>query len=204
MQINAVDICVIAFLAIGAVRGLVRGLSREVADLFRLVGAFLVATLFYAPLGVLLFEKSRLSEIASAVVAFLILLLAAFLLLSMLHHFLSRFMQFAFKGPLERIGGLTSGIIKGFIVSFVIVMLVSFWPHEDVRTAVSERSVFGNWVVGQYPRLYEQLAERYPLVLDIEQNLSESIPSIMKSPEVKIEDQEAEGDSDALEPDYEY
>lgn len=204
MHISAVDICVMVLLGIGTLRGLVRGLSREIADLFRILGAFLVATLFYAPLGELLFEKSRLSEIASEVTAFLVLLLVAFLLFSMLHHFLSKFMQFAFKGPLERVGGMLSGLIKAFIVSFVIVMLVSFWPHEAVRSSISESSVFGGWVVGQYPGIYEQLADRYPLMREMEQNLSDNIPTIMKAPADQQEDPEPDGEQTPVKLDYEY
>ena len=74
MQFNIIDIFVLAVIAIGSARGLLRGLSRELADLFRIAGALLLAALFHGRLALLLVEKSRLSEFAAALVAFFAIL----------------------------------------------------------------------------------------------------------------------------------
>jgi len=180
MQLSVVDIFFAAAMAIGAVRGMLRGLSRELADLIRVLGAFLAAYFLYRPLATLLIEKSRLSDLASAIVAFLLVLIAAFLLLTLLHVMLSKFMQFAFKGPLERLGGLLSGLIKGAVFASVVVLLLGLWPHPAFRKAVREDSYCGRWLTANYPGIYTRLAERYPGLLEIERNLTNSVPDIVK------------------------
>jgi membrane protein required for colicin V production len=192
MQFNIIDIFVLAVIAIGAARGLLRGLSRELADLFRIAGALLLATLLHGHLAVILVEKTRLSEFAAALVAFLIILLVAFLLLTMLHMLLSKFMQFAFKGLLERVGGLLAGALKGAVFAMVIVLLLSFWPHPAVERAVEQDSVCGRWVVAAYPGVQERLAERYPLWREFEQSLTNSVPEVLRPDEDDLQDPENE------------
>lgn len=180
MQLSVVDIFFAAAMAIGAVRGMLRGLSRELADLVRVLGAFLAAYFLYRPLAALLIEKSRLSDVASAIVAFLLVLLAAFLVLTLLHILLSKFMQFAFKGPLERLGGLLSGLLKGAVFASVVVLLLGFWPHPAFRKAVREDSYCGRWLTASYPGVYSRLVEHYPGIREFERNLTNSVPEIVK------------------------
>lgn len=201
MQIGVIDIFFATAMAIGAVRGLVRGLSREIADLVRVLGAFLAAYFLHRPLSLILIEKSRLSDVAAAIVAFLLVLLAAFLLLTMLHILLSKFMQFAFKGPLERVGGLISGLLKGAVFAAVVVLLLGFWPHPAFRKAVCEDSYCGRWLTASYPGIYSRLSERYPGLREFERNLTNSVPAIVKpEPEASPAAEEAEAEHNRLMP----
>lgn len=180
MQFNMVDIFVVTVLAIGALRGLLRGLSRELADLIRIAGAFLAAYFLYRPLAALLIENSRLSESACGIVSFFTVLIVAFLLLTMLHVFLSKFMQFAFKGLIERVGGLLSGLIKGGIFAAIIIFLLGFWPHPAVQTAVRDESLCGGWIIEKSPWFYSRLVEHYPSLREFESSLTNSVPKVLK------------------------
>src|SRR6056297_1790133 len=100
MQTNILDIIVLAIVVLNAIRGLLRGLSRELADLVRILGAVLLAYFFYQPAGKLIFERTRLSDAASSITAFMLILILSFLILTVIHYILSKFMEFAFKGPL--------------------------------------------------------------------------------------------------------
>lgn len=199
MQINIIDIFVIAVVVIGAVRGLVRGLSREIADLIRIGGAFLTAYFLYQPAAVFLIEKSRLSEVVATIAAFFIVLIVAFLVLTMLHVILSKFMRFAFKGPLERIGGLLSGVVKAAVFAMVVVLLLGFWPHPAFQRAVREDSVCGRWITANYPGVYSRLAERYPAIRDVERSLTNSVPDVV-GPEPEAPD---DGEPDGYTTDWE-
>lgn len=182
MQTNILDIIVLAIVLLSAVRGLVRGLSRELADLLRFVGAILLAYFFYRPAAVLVYEHTRLSNVAASITSFILVLIASFLILTIVHYILSKFMEFAFKGPVEKIGGLLSGLIKGTISAAVLVLLVGFWPHDAFRKAVRQDSMAGRWVTAQYPRIYTNIAERCPILYEFHDSLTNNIPDIVKSP----------------------
>jgi len=182
METNILDIVVLAIVALSALRGLLRGLSRELADLIRVIGALLLAYFFYHPVAALIFEHTRLTELAAALVGFILVLIVSFLLLTIIHYILSKFMEFAFKGPIEKIGGFLSGMIKGAIFASLLVFLTSFWPHDAVRKAVREESLAGRWICSQYPRAYTNIAERYPIIYELHESLTNNVPDIVKSP----------------------
>lgn len=181
MQISVIDIVVLVIVALSAVRGLLRGLSRELADLIRIVGAILLASLFCGQLGTLIFENTRLSESASHIAAYFLILIVSFIIFSVIHLLLSKFMHFAFKGPVEKVGGFTSGLIKGSLFAVILVLLISLWPHDKVRKAVREDSISGHWITEQYPRLYAEISERYPAVADFHKSLTNNVPDIIKT-----------------------
>ncbi len=180
MQASVIDIIFLAIVALSAVRGLLRGLSRELADLARIAGAILLASFFCAAGGKWLFDHTRLSESAAHIAAYFLILIVSFIILSLIHLLLSKFMHFAFKSGLEKIGGFLSGLIKGAIFATILVLLISLWPHDKVRKTVREDSITGHWITKQYPRLYAEISERYPSVVDFQKSLTNNIPSIIK------------------------
>lgn len=180
METNTLDIIVLAIVALTAVRGLIRGLSRELADLIRIVGSVLLAYFFYQPLAVLILDKTRLTEVASSVTAFILILIGSFLLFTIIHYFLSKFMQFAFKGQLERIGGLASGVIKGSMFAVIVVFLVSFWPHVETRRAVREGSLCGRWVTAYYPTLYTNIVKHCPAVQEMQRSFTNDVQDVIR------------------------
>ena len=181
MQISVIDIVVLAIVLLSAVRGLLRGLSRELADLIRIVGAILLASFFCTPVGTLIFENTRLSESASHIAAYFLILIVSFIILSVIHLLLSKFMHFAFKGIIEKGGGLISGLLKGAVFAVILILLISLWPHDKVRKAVREDSISGHWITEQYPRLYAEISEHYPAIADFHKSLTNNVPDIIKT-----------------------
>lgn len=182
MQTNVIDILVAVIVGLSAVRGLLRGLSRELADLLRLTGSVLLAYFLYRPAAGIIGNYTRLAGPASSIVAFILILIAAFLILTLIHYLLSKFMEFAFKGPVERIGGFVSGTVKGAVFAGIILFLISLWPHSGVRSAVQDESLAGRWMTACYPVIYTNLARTCPVILEMRSSFTNSVSDSVDIP----------------------
>ena len=105
---NWVDWLFLAVLLYGAVMGLIRGLSYELATLISLVVAVLVTRLAYEPLAAWACARWEWNEEITRLAAVVALTLATLLGMRLLRIALGSLMTFAFKGWAERLGGLAT------------------------------------------------------------------------------------------------
>lgn len=160
--LNPVDLFFLVVVLLGTIRGLVRGLSRELADVLRIGGSFVAIWFLYEPLGQWIFGHTEMTARTSYLLAALAIMLVAFLLLSILHLIVSSIMKLTFPSGVEKVGGLIAGTLKSLIIAVLLVFLVGLMPHEVIRRAVHDESYTGGWVHSRWPELLERLEERYP------------------------------------------
>jgi uncharacterized membrane protein required for colicin V production len=167
MNMHVLDIAVLALLALGTALGAVRGLSRQLADLLRTAGAVVLAWLLYEPAGRWIHDVTRGGSMApgpeaSLTAGFLLVFLGAFAVLSLLRLALRHVMSFAFRGPIERLGGLVAGASKAAVLAFLFLFALRFWPSDEVRRAVRDDAVAGRMAERVLPAVREQIVARYP------------------------------------------
>ena len=161
-HLNVVDIAVLILILLGLIRGFVKGLSGELAGLLGATVAFAGAWYFYTPLGNFLTDKTRLSERATVAVAFVLVLIGAYLAMKILRLVLRHVMEFSFKGKIEKLGGMLAGGIRMTVVVIALVLLMTLWPHESLHRLFAEESAFGRFVFEKLGPVYEKMAEEYP------------------------------------------
>jgi len=159
---NIVDTFFLVVVVLGLLRGLVRGLSRELADVFRFGGAVVATWYFYEPVGQWIYGNTGLSDRNAFLLGALAVLLGSFIALILLHLVLSHIMKLAFEKGIERVGGMLAGGMKGALLAAVVVLLAGLMPHEPIRRAVREESRAGGWIHAHWPGMLERLEERYP------------------------------------------
>jgi membrane protein required for colicin V production len=127
-MMNAFDIVVAVLLAYSLIRGLFRGLVKEVASIIGVLGGFFSAYSFY---GV---AAAYLSGLVSNpayrnILAFMIIFCVVLILINVLALIIKYVLRVVLLGWLDRLGGVAFGIVKGvLIVSVLFLALTAFLP----------------------------------------------------------------------------
>ena len=161
---NWVDWLFAAVLVYGAVMGLVRGLSSELATLIGMVVAVLVTRLFYEPLAGWVCGRWGWDPGFTRLVAVVLLALATLYGMRLLRIALGSLMTFAFKGVAERLGGLLTGTIRQGATFLVILLAASFVPSSWLQRAVMYDSATGRAALPVLVEKYNELAEKAAMI----------------------------------------
>ncbi len=162
--LNWVDWFFIAVLLYGAGMGLVRGLSHELATLIGMVVAVVVTRIFYEPVSAWICEKwgwnSEITRLAAVVALALVTLYG----MRLLRIALGALMTFAFKGLVERLGGMLTGFVRLGVTFLVLLLAASFVPSSWLQRAVMYDSVTGQAVLPYLVKEYNAMAEKAALL----------------------------------------
>lgn len=122
---NTLDIVILAVLAAFLLKGLWRGLLREVCAVAGLLAGAILAFRFCSPLGEVLSAAVKLPPKAAAVVSFLALFVSTVLFFAVLGFLLSRFVRLLFLGGLNRVAGGLFGLTEGVLLLAIVLFGVS-------------------------------------------------------------------------------
>lgn len=127
---NLLDYLLIAILGYCLVRGVFRGLVKELSSIVGVFGGFYGAYTYYPqlakPLGHWISNAGYLN-----ILSFLILFVVIYLLVSITGVMIKHLMNIVFLGWVDRIGGTLFGAVKGFLITAVVIMiLTTFLPKN--------------------------------------------------------------------------
>ena len=181
--LNWVDWLFAAVLLYGAAMGAVRGLSHELATLIGMVVAVIVTRLFYEPVSFWICDKWGWNEEITRLAAVVALALLTLYGMRLLRLALGALMTFAFKGPVERIGGLLAGFVRLGATFLVLLLAASFVPSTWLQRAVMYDSRIGPAVLPLLVEKYNELAEKaailqadVPLGVELPQSVMPPLP----------------------------
>lgn len=143
---NPFDILIIVILGYSLVRGLFRGLVKEISSIIGVLGGFYAAYTYYMVLAKLL---SRLIHDVSYlnILSFLIIFCGVLIIVSVLGVIIKYLLNIAFLGWVDRIGGLFFGILKAvLIVSVLFISLTAFLPQGSAFIKNSVMAPHVAWV----------------------------------------------------------
>jgi len=161
-QLNLIDLACAIFLLFGIIRGYLRGLSGELARVISMVVVLFLGWQFYAPLGAKLMEITRLDEHESQLAGFLSILVGAGIVMVFLRWILKNLMDFTFKGPLEKVGGMAAGFVRTGIWVTMVVVAATLSPSDYLNRKFSEESQIGSLVIQYLVPAYQRLAVEHP------------------------------------------
>ena len=123
---NPFDVFIILIMGYSIIRGLFRGLVKEVSSIIGVLGGFYAAYSYYPMVAKLLSgvidEQSYLN-----ILSFLIIFCSILIIISILGVVIKYLLNVAFLGWIDRICGLGFGLIKGvLIVSVIFIILTTF------------------------------------------------------------------------------
>jgi len=125
---NPFDILIIVIVGYSLIRGLFRGLVKEISSIIGVFGGFYAAYTYYPVLAGLL--ARLIHDVAYLhIVSFLIIFCCVLIIVSVLGIIIKYLLNIAFLGWVDRIGGLVFGIIKAvLIISVLFISLTAFLP----------------------------------------------------------------------------
>ncbi len=122
---NLVDIAILVALGGFLLKGVVRGLLREVCSLAGLVGGALLAMRYQGGLAETMAATFRLPPKVCAVITFVLVFLAVVLVFWGLGYLLSRFVRLLFLGGLNRVAGGFFGLLQGCLLLAVVLFALA-------------------------------------------------------------------------------
>jgi membrane protein required for colicin V production len=130
---NAVDIAILVILAAFLLKGLVRGLLKEVCSTVGLLAGGFLAFYYHLPLAKWLMENTGLRDQWAVGAAFLILFLGTVLLFAALGLLLTRFLPLLFLGGFNRVVGGFFGLLQGILLLALILFSVYLQPAQRLQ-----------------------------------------------------------------------
>ncbi len=125
---NFVDIAILVILAAFVIKGLTRGLVKEICALVGLVAGGLVAFGYYAPFAQWLLDNLGVPSRIAVVAAFLALFLLTVVVFAALGFVLSKFVRLIFLGGFNRVFGGLFGLAQGAVLLALILFALSLGP----------------------------------------------------------------------------
>ncbi|MGD2098758.1 MAG: CvpA family protein [Desulfobacterales bacterium] len=123
---NPFDIFIIIVLSYSIIRGLFRGLVKEVSSIIGVLGGFYAAYSYY-PLVAKLFAGIVKDQSYLNILSFLIIFCGILIVISILGVVIKYLLNVAFLGWIDRICGVGFGLIKGvLIVTVIFIILTTF------------------------------------------------------------------------------
>lgn len=125
---NGIDIAILVILCGFLLKGLLRGLLKEICSLAGLfVGAFL-AFRYHGPLADALLKQVDVPTQIAVAITFSVLFLATMVFFVVLGYLLSKFVKLMFLGGFNRLIGGFFGLSQGTLLLAVVLFAVSLKP----------------------------------------------------------------------------
>jgi len=142
---NLLDLAILIIVVLIAVRGFFRGIIQEAATLFGIIASFFLASYYYNDLARFLNGYTRNYLLALYFLSFLFIFGLSFFLFRALGLLIKKIVQLAFFGWADRVFGGFFGLIKGgVVVFFLITLLTLFLPKQN--TLINQSRLFP-WVI---------------------------------------------------------
>jgi len=143
---NPFDIIIIVILGYSLVRGVFRGLVKEVSSIVGVLGGFYAAFSYYTMLAKIL--SGLIKEPAYLnILSFLIIFCSVLIIVGVLGIIIKYLLNIAFLGWVDRIGGVGFGLVKGvLIVSILFISLTAFLPKGSPFLKNSMLAPHVSWV----------------------------------------------------------
>jgi uncharacterized protein YkwD len=147
IPINSFDIILILVFFVYVFEEIALGLISSLINLFSMIGALTLGLLLYPKASSLLFKFFFLSKGFSDAVAFLMLSVIFYFLISSMLSFLIKRSEIKLLHVYSKIGGIISGSFSFFLISaFVVSLLLSFpvsgFIKSEIRSSFSGKFLF--------------------------------------------------------------
>lgn len=184
---NWVDWLFIGVLLYGAAMGAMRGLSHELATLIGMLVAIVVTWLFYESVAAWIVLRWGWNPEITRLMAVVALVAVSLYGMRVLRIALGTLMTFAFKGPVERVGGLLAGFFRRGAIYLVLMLAASFVPWNWLQRAVMFESQTGPVVLPHLVEGYNLLAEKAAMI-QAEVPVGVELPHVVMPPAVLPDD----------------
>lgn len=141
---NPFDIFIIIVLSYSIIRGLFRGLVKEVSSIIGVLGGFYAAYSYY-PLVAKLLTSIIKEQSYLNILSFLIIFCGILIVISILGVVIKYLLNVAYLGWIDRICGVGFGLIKGILIVTVIFIILTTFLSKG--TPLIKKSILAPHVI---------------------------------------------------------
>lgn len=158
MEFTAIDVIFVLLVVLTTIRAGVRGFVREIMSMAAVVGGILAAVLFSALVAELLVDVFG-SSAWSQVVAFLGIFVLAYAIVKLFEKGLQGLVERINLESLDHALGLFLGVAEGFLVTFVLILLIQVQPIVQPERLL-QGSAFARLLLPLLPYASEFISQR--------------------------------------------
>ena len=126
---NIFDMVIVVILCFGMIRGIFRGLIKEMASIVGVLAGFYFSYTYYTTIKLPIITGFVSDPAYLNIIHFMIIFCTVFLIISILGVMIKYIMNIVFLGWVDRICGFGFGFIKGvLIISVLLIVLTAFLP----------------------------------------------------------------------------
>lgn len=157
-KINWVDVLVIILMLRMSYVAFMDGLSHEIFPFFGVIAVFLLSLNYYPALGSSISQNlGNMSIRLSNCLAFIALVTVLGFIVKFVKLILDKLVKVQWHPVIEKFGGLFVGILKAYIITAMVLTIITLIPLSYLEWSVKERSVTGKYVLMAGPEVYEKL-----------------------------------------------
>lgn len=156
-RINWVDVVAVILLVRMGYIGLRSGLPAELIKLAGAVAAFCLAFRYYQGIGDVLASRTFLGTEWASVLAMVGLAAAGYFAVTRLLRLVERLVKVSFQKQMDQIGGLAAGLVRGALVTSVVLVACLQLPSPVLHESITQHSVSGGAVSQMAPAVYDAL-----------------------------------------------
>lgn len=155
------DLLIFFIVGFTVLKSLSRGLVRELFEVVGLVAAILLAYEYYRSAGAYLVISTGMPPGVANGLAFVLIVLGCAVAAGFLGFILAKALKFTPIGLIDRLGGMGVGLLKGFLFTCMLVVLMASLPFSFAYTSLEE-SYIARRVIAVLPQVYAELETVLP------------------------------------------
>jgi len=159
-NLTIIDAIAVILIAIGAVQGLLRGLSGEMARLLGALCAFVAGALLHEPLGEGVAAYTRLSDQQARMLTYVFTVLAALLLWTLFHKLFRKLIRLALSAGFDKAAGIPAGMLRMTALVGIVFIAMNIWPNAPGKAHFGEISFFGRHAIRLVPAVQREMEAR--------------------------------------------
>lgn len=173
---NPFDILIIIILSFCLIRGMFRGLVKELSSIIGVIGGFYAAYTYYRLPGPYII-KWIANPAYRNIICFLFIFCATVILISLIGTLIRFLLKITFLAWFDRLCGASFGAVKGIlIVSVLLTMFTAFLPKDS---AVIRNSILSPYVTA----ISEEMSQF--ITAEMKQNFADNMKGLKKSWEIR-------------------
>ena len=151
-----VDVIALAFILIGAVQGLFRGLSGEMARLLGAICAFVGGAILHEPVGEWIATYTRLEAQGARTLTYVVTVILALILWALFHKMIKKLLQLVLNTGFDKTAGVPAGMLR--MIAFVGIAFIAIHIMQaPFKDHVGVDSFFGRQAIRLVPAVQRQL-----------------------------------------------
>ncbi|MFO7814784.1 MAG: CvpA family protein [Halanaerobiales bacterium] len=155
-SITVIDILISLILLFFIFEGYKKGFVKQTATVFGILISLFLAITRYAEFQYFLEPYLNVSETFLQFISFAVIFIGVNIVIQILSNVLEKMTDNAFIQPFNQVGGALFGLIKGGVLVYFLILILSEIPYQSLTESL-EQSMFANRFLELTPYVKENL-----------------------------------------------